>query len=94
MNIFGYAVCVTFRFPTWALNFGATSIVIVIIVGILGNALTIGKLTTFHLQFQKPCFSHVSVFFVLVALTRCQRVRNVATAFIIRFVVKIKKLVF
>jgi hypothetical protein len=49
------------RFPTWALNFGAASIVIVIIVGILGNALTI------------------------VALTRCQRVRNVATAFIIRY---------
>ncbi|XP_021951462.1 G-protein coupled receptor moody [Folsomia candida] len=47
------------RFPTWALNFGAASIVIVIIVGILGNALTI------------------------IALSRCQRVRNVATAFII-----------
>ncbi|CAL8123691.1 unnamed protein product [Orchesella dallaii] len=47
------------RFPTWALNFGATMIILTIIVGLLGNALTI------------------------VALLKCQRVRNIAAAFII-----------
>lgn len=30
-----------FRFPTWALNFGATMIILTIIVGLIGNALTV-----------------------------------------------------
>jgi len=58
---FPHTLTLYYRFPPWALTVGATAIICIIIVGLIGNALTI------------------------LALLKCQRVRNIAAAFIIRY---------
>ena len=52
------------KFSNWTLIMAATATILIMIVGLFGNALTI------------------------IALVKCPRIRNIAAAFIIRYVRK------